>query len=82
MNYTLSNNLSTRSRVQAGAQSKLWTRDLVLIILVNLCVFTNHIMSLSTFPFYIQSLGGTETVAGICAAVFSFIAVVIRPFVG
>lgn len=68
--------------VQAGAQSKLWTRDLVLIILVNLCVFTNHIMSLSTFPFYIQSLGGTETVAGICAAVFSFVAVVIRPFVG
>ncbi len=68
--------------VQAGAQPKLWTRDLVLIILVNLCVFTNHIMSLSTFPFYIQSLGGTEAVAGICAAVFSFIAVVIRPFVG
>ncbi|WP_130811075.1 MFS transporter [Olsenella sp. Marseille-P4559] len=68
--------------VQAGAQPKLWTRDRVLIILVNLCVFTNHIMSLSTFPFYIQSLGGTEAVAGICAAVFSFIAVVIRHFVG
>ncbi|MGN0286986.1 MAG: MFS transporter [Atopobiaceae bacterium] len=64
------------------AQPKLWTRDLVLIILVNLCVFTNHIMSLSTFPFYIQSLGGTEAVAGICAAVFSFVAVIIRPFVG
>jgi len=31
---------------------RLWTRDLVLIILVNLCVFTNHIMSLSTFPFF------------------------------
>ena len=64
------------------AQPKLWTRDLVLIILVNLCVFTNHIMSLSTFPFYIQSLGGTEAVAGMCAAAFSLIAVVIRPFVG
>lgn len=63
-------------------QSKLWTKDLVLIILVNLCVFTNHIMSLSTFPFFIQSLGGTEAIAGICAAVFSFVAVIIRPFVG
>lgn len=65
-----------------GAQPKLWTKDLVLIILVNLCVFTNHIMSLSTFPFFIQSLGGTEAIAGICAAVFSFVAVIIRPFVG
>ena len=68
--------------VESHAQPRLWTRDLVLIILVNLCVFTNHIMSLSTFPFYIQSLGGTEAIAGICAAVFSFVAVIIRPFVG
>ena len=49
----------------AGSGTRLWTRDLVLIILVNLCVFTNHIMSLSTFPFFIQSLGGTEAVAEI-----------------
>ncbi len=61
-----------------GTQPKLWTKDLVLIILVNLCVFTNHIMILSTFPFFIQSLGGTEAIAGICAAVFSFVAVIIR----
>ena len=61
---------------------KLWSKDLVLIILVNLCVFTNHIMSLSTFPFFIQSLGGTEAVSGACAAFFSLVAVVVRPFVG
>lgn len=64
------------------APCRLWTRDLVLIILVNLCVFTNHIMSLSTFPFYIQSLGGTEALAGMCAAFFCLVAVVVRPFVG
>lgn len=61
---------------------RLWTRDLVLVILVNLCVFTNHIMSLSTFPFYVQSLGGTEAVSGACAAFFCPVAVVCRPFVG
>ena len=65
-----------------SAQPKLWTKDLVLFILVNLCVFTNHIMSLSTFPFFIKSLGGTEAIAGVCAAAFSFVAVIIRPFVG
>lgn len=71
-----------QTNASQSAQPKLWTKDLVLIILVNLCVFTNHIMSLSTFPFFIQSLGGTEAIAGICAAVFSFVAVTIRPFVG
>ena len=75
--------MSTEQAAHVGKPAaKLWTRDLVLIILVNLCVFTNHIMSLSTFPFYIQSLGGSEAVAGICAAVFAFVAVIIRPFVG
>lgn len=72
----------SRATTAPHTQSKLWTRDLVLIILVNLCVFTNHIMSLSTFPYFIVSLGGTEAIAGICAAAFSFIAVVIRPFIG
>ena len=71
-----------QTNASQGTQPKLWTKDLVLIILVNLCVFTNHIMSLSTFPLFIQSLGGTEAIAGICAAVFSFVAVIIRPFVG
>lgn len=75
--------MSTEQAAHAGKPAaKLWTRDLVLIILANLCVFTNHIMSLSTFPFYIQSLGGSEAVAGICAAAFAFVAVIIRPFVG
>lgn len=75
--------MSTEKAVPAGEPAaRLWTRDLVLIILVNLCVFTNHIMSLSTFPFFIQSLGSSEAIAGICAAAFSLVAVIIRPFVG
>ncbi len=73
---------ATSAAAKGKGEPKLWTRELVLVILVNLGVFTNHIMSLSTFPFYIQSLGGTEAVAGICAAAFSFVAVIIRPFVG
>ncbi len=70
------------ARNASSNQPKLWTRDLVLIILVNLCVFTNHIMSISTFPFYIQALGGSEAVSGACAVLFSLVAVLVRPFVG
>ena len=63
-------------------QVKLWTRDFALIIVINLLVFTNHIMNLSTFPFYIESLGGNESIAGIVATVFSLVAVLLRPFIG
>ena len=42
---------------------KLWSRNFVLIIVINFLVFMNHIMLLSTFPFYIESLGGSEALA-------------------
>ena len=63
-------------------KTKLWTRDFILIIIINFLVFMNHIMLLSTFPFYIESLGGSEALAGLAATLFSFIAVLCRPFVG
>ena len=44
---------------------RLWTRNFVLIIVINFLVFMNHIMLLSTFPFYIESLGGSEALAGL-----------------
>ena len=46
---------------------RLWTRNFVLIIVINFLVFMNHIMLLSTFPFYIESLGGSEALAGLAA---------------
>lgn len=44
---------------------KLWSRNFVLIIVINFLVFMNHIMLLSTFQFYIESLGGSEALAGL-----------------
>lgn len=60
----------------------LWTQNFILIIIINFLVFVNHIMILSTFPFYIQSLGGSVAYAGLAAALFSFVAVLCRPFIG
>ena len=42
----------------------------------------NHLMILSTFPFYVESLGGSEAAAGLAAALFSIVAVVCRPVIG
>lgn len=63
-------------------EPKLWTKDFVFIIIINFLIFMNHIMILSTFPFYIEKLGGSEAIAGLVATLFSFIAVVCRPFIG
>lgn len=61
---------------------KLWSKDLTLIIIVNFLVFVNHLMILSTFPFYVEQLGGSEAQAGAAAALFSVVAVLCRPFIG
>ena len=61
---------------------RLWTRNFVLIIVINFLVFMNHILLLSTFPFYIESLGGSEALAGLAATLFSLVAVLCRPVVG
>ena len=63
-------------------REKLWTKNFVFVILINFLVFLNHMMILSTFPFYIISLGGSEAVAGLAATLFSCMAVVSRPVIG
>lgn len=64
------------------SKTKLWTKDFFIIIIINFLVFLNHLMILATFPFFISYLGYSDTVSGICVAVFSLIAVVFRPIVG
>lgn len=63
-------------------QTKLMTKDFVIIIVINFLVFLNHLMILSTFPFFVSYLGYSDSVSGICATIFSLIAVICRPFIG
>ena len=63
-------------------KTKLWSRNFILIMIINFLVFINHLMILSTFPFYVEYLGGTEAQAGIAAALFSIVAVMFRPLIG
>lgn len=61
---------------------KLWNKNFIIIIIINFLVFLNHLMILSTFPFFISYLGYSDTISGICVAVFSIVAVFFRPVVG
>lgn len=61
--------------------NKLWSKNFVLIIIINFLVFLNHLMVLSAFPLFITSSKafaeiGSDTIAGACATVFSLIGVV------
>ncbi len=60
----------------------LWNKNFVIIIVINFLVFLNHLMILSTFPFFVSYLGYSDSVSGACATLFSLVAVVSRPFVG
>lgn len=61
---------------------RLWSRNFVCIILINFLIFCTHFMALSTFPFYVESLGGSEALAGLAATLFSLVAVLLRPVIG
>ncbi len=63
-------------------KEKLWTKDFTIVTLLNFFAFLTHMMVLSTFPFLVSFLGYSETITGICAAMFSVVAVISRIFIG
>ncbi len=64
------------------AESKLWTSTFTSISVINLLMFISFHMLISTFPFYIKSLGGDEAIAGLAAGMFAIASVVVRPLAG
>lgn len=60
----------------------LWTRDFILVFLVNMIIFLSFQMLLPTLPVYAVKLGGNETSMGLIIGVFTVSAVLIRPFAG
>lgn len=63
-------------------KASLWTRNFILIILVNFFVFISFQMLLPTMPVYVQQLGATEDMVGLVTGIFTITAVALRPFSG
>lgn len=61
---------------------RLWTRDFVLICVINLVIFTAFLMLLPTLPVYVERLGGQESMVGMITGIFTVAAVAVRPWVG
>ncbi len=63
-------------------KEKLWSKDFASTIIINFVAFLTHLIILSTFPFFVSFLGYSESIAGLCAALFAVVAVISRVFIG
>ncbi|WP_031405511.1 MFS transporter [Geobacillus vulcani] len=66
----------------AEQKEKIWTKDFVLICLANFFVFLGFQMTLPTIPLFVEHLGGNDQLIGVVVGVFTFSALIVRPFAG
>lgn len=61
---------------------KIWTRDFLLICLANFFVFLGFQMTLPTLPLFVKELGGSDQLIGMIVGIFTFSALLLRPYAG
>ncbi|WP_299632032.1 MFS transporter [Virgibacillus salarius] len=61
---------------------KIWTRDFILICLANFFIFLGFQMTLPTLPLFVKELGGSDQLIGIIVGIFTFSALLMRPYAG
>lgn len=77
MNGSLSKQMS-----QPKKDDKIWSRDFLLIWIANFFIFLGFQMTLPTLPLFVEKLGGNEQLIGWIVGIFTFSALLIRPFAG
>jgi len=63
-------------------KEKIWSRDFVLILFANFFVFLGFQMTLPTIPLFVEHLGGNDQLIGFVVGIFTFSALLLRPFAG
>ncbi|MBS4174803.1 MFS transporter [Bacillus sp. FJAT-49736] len=63
-------------------KEKIWTKDFVLIVLANFFIFLGFQMTLPTIPLFVENLGGNDQLIGYVVGIFTFSALLLRPFAG
>lgn len=61
---------------------RIWTRDFIIIVFANFFIFTSFQMTLPTLPLYVQEISNSNTWVGLIVGIFTFSALIIRPFGG
>jgi len=63
-------------------RERLFTKDFALIWFANFLIFLGFQMTLPTIPIFVSELGGSDQIIGVIVGVFTFSALLIRPYVG
>ncbi|MGJ7920056.1 MFS transporter [Neobacillus sp. LXY-4] len=66
----------------AEGKEKIWTKDFILICLANFFIFLGFQMTLPTIPLFVEELGGNDQMIGIVVGIFTFSALILRPYAG
>ncbi|MCZ0703695.1 MFS family permease [Natronobacillus azotifigens] len=79
--------MATTAKAQAQTQTKaiednIWSKDFAMICLANFFIFLGFQMTLPTIPLFVQELGGTDQLIGLITGVFTFSALLFRPYAG
>ncbi|WP_226037044.1 MFS transporter [Aquibacillus saliphilus] len=61
---------------------KIWTKDFALICMANFFIFLGFQMTLPTIPLFVQQLGGSDQIIGVITGIFTFSALIFRPYAG
>lgn len=78
----MSQQLAKESIQQSIGAEKIWTRDFILIVMSNFFVFLGFQMTLPTIPLFVEELGGNDQLIGMVVGIFTFSALLLRPFAG
>src|SRR5690625_2156433 len=63
-------------------EDKIFTKDFAFIWLANFFIFLGFQMTLPTLPIFIKELGGTDQIIGFIVGIFTFSALLFRPYAG
>ncbi|MCL5734355.1 MAG: MFS transporter [Actinobacteria bacterium] len=66
----------------APAREPIWTRDFVLICLINVLAMWGFTMLMPTLPVYVKKMGGQESAIGLIMGIFALSALASRPWSG
>jgi predicted MFS family arabinose efflux permease len=73
---------STGAAQQPQGTEKIWSRDFMFIFLANFFIFLGFQMTLPTIPLFVEHLGGNDQLIGFVVGIFTFSALIVRPFAG
>lgn len=65
-----------------AVDERIWTRDFILICLSNMFFFMGFQMLIPTLPLYVSQLSGNNTLVGLVVGIFTFSALLVRPWAG